>query len=139
MTELEKKCINAGIKMTGQRRVLLKVLEDAKDHPSVETVFERARKIDSSISIATVYRTLSLLDEMGLVLKHDFGGGHSRFEIQESDLHHHHHHHLIDTETGHVHEFQNEELEALIHRIGDEMGYEIVGHNFDLFGKKKKK
>ena len=139
MAELEKKCVDAGLKMTDQRRAILKVLEGAKDHPSVEVVYDRARVLDPSVSIATVYRTLGLLDELGLVLKHDFGGDHSRFEINHGDEDHHHHHHLIDTETGHVLEFQNDELEALINRIGEEMGYDIVGHNFDLFGHKKKK
>lgn len=138
MAELEKRCVDAGLKMTDQRRAILKVLEESKDHPAVETVFDRARAIDSSVSIATVYRTLSVLDELGLVLKHDFGGDFARFEVCHGDGAHHHHHHLIDIDTGHVLEFQNDELEKLIHRIGEEMGYEIEGHNFDLFGRPKK-
>lgn len=123
--------------MTEQRKVILRVLEDSADHPSVETLSERAKAVDNSISIATVYRTLGLLDELGLVLKHDFGGDYARFEVRPED-HHHHHHHLIDTETGKVVEFQNDELEHLMHKIADELGYEIVDHNFEIFGHKKR-
>lgn len=137
MSKLVQKCIDAGLKMTEQRKVILGVLEDSADHPSVETLSERAKAVDNSISIATVYRTLGLLDELGLVLKHDFGGDYARFEVTP-DGHHHHHHHLIDTETGKVVEFQNEELEHLMHKIADELGYEIVDHNFEIFGHKKK-
>lgn len=129
--------MDAGLKMTEQRRVILKVLEESPDHPSVETVSERAKKVDNSISIATVYRTLGLLDELGLVLKHDFGGDYARFELNTQDDHDHHHH-LIDTETGKVIEFQNEEIEAIIHKIADQLGYDIVDHNFEIFGHKKK-
>lgn len=137
MSKLLQKCADAGLKMTEQRRVILRVLEDSADHPSVETVCERAKAIDPSISIATVYRTLGLLDELGLVLKHDFGGAYSRFEVTP-DHAHDHHHHLIDTETGKVVEFQNDELETLIHKIADELGYEVIDHNFEIFGHKKK-
>ena len=137
MSKLLQKCTEAGLKMTEQRKVILRVLEDSPDHPSVETVSVRAKKIDSSISIATVYRTLGLLDELGLVVKHDFGGSFARFEITP-DHDHDHHHHLIDTETGKVLEFQNEELEKIMHKIADDMGYDIVDHNFEIFGHKKK-
>ena len=102
--------------MTDQRKVILKVLEDSGDHPSVDTVCDRAKKIDPSISIATVYRTLGLLDELGLVIKHDFGETYARFEVKpEHD--HGHHHHLIDTESGQVIEFQSDAMEELIHKI----------------------
>ena len=137
MSVLLQKCIHAGLKVTEQRKAILKVLEESSDHPSVEMVCERAKRLDASVSIATVYRTLSLLDELGLVLKHDFGQDHARFEIK-SEHEHDHHHHLIDTETGKVIEFQNEELEELIHKIGHELGYEIIDHTFELFGHKKK-
>ena len=106
MADLEQQCAEAGLKLTGQRKVILRVLEDAGDHPSVESVYERARAIDSSISMATVYRTLNLLDEMGLVVRHDFNENFSRFEVNME-----HHHHLIDVESGEVIEFQNEEIE----------------------------
>lgn len=123
--------------MTEQRKVILQVLEESDDHPSVETVYQRARAVDATVSIATVYRTLGLLDELGLVMKHDFGGSFARFEVVP-DGDHDHHHHLVDTETGQVLEFQNDELETLIHKIGDELGYEIIDHNFELFGHRKK-
>jgi Fur family transcriptional regulator, ferric uptake regulator len=138
MSKLLQKCAEAGLKMTDQRKVILKVLEDSGDHPSVDTVCDRAKKIDPSISIATVYRTLGLLDELGLVIKHDFGETYARFEVKpEHD--HGHHHHLIDTETGQVIEFQSEEMEHFIHRIAEELGYEVVDHTFEIFGHKIKK
>jgi len=138
MSKLLQKCMDAGLKMTDQRKVILKVLEESADHPSVDAVCERAKAIDNSISIATVYRTLGLLDELGLVLKHDFGETYARFEVTpEHD--HEHHHHLIDTETGQVLEFQNEELEALTHKIAHDLGFEIIDHTFEIFGRKIKK
>lgn len=138
MSKLLQKCVDAGLKMTGQRKMILQVLEQSEDHPSVEMVYERARALDSSVSIATVYRTLGLLDELGMVVKHDFGSPISRFEVKpEHD--HDHHHHLIDTETGKVVEFQDEELEKLIHKIAERLGYEIVDHTFEIFGHKIKK
>jgi Fur family ferric uptake transcriptional regulator len=138
MSKLLQKCVDAGLKMTEQRKAILRVLEDSGDHPSVETVCERARKVDPSVSIATVYRTLGLLDELGLVLKHGFGGDSARFEIKpEHD--HGHHHHLIDTETGKVIEFMNEELEKLTHKIARDLGYEIICHTFEIYGHKIKK
>ena len=134
MTELERQCINAGLKMTGQRRVILSVLTASEDHPSVETVYQRAREIDASISIATVYRTLHLLDEMNLVQRHDFNENYSRFEVNLE-----HHHHLIDLETGQVLEFQNEDLEELKVRIAEELDYELVDHRLELYGRKKRR
>lgn len=137
MSKLLQKCIDAGLKMTEQRKVILRVLEESDDHPSVEMVCERAKQADASISIATVYRTLGLLDELGLVLKHDFGGTYARFEVTP-DHDHDHHHHLVDTETGQVIEFQNDALEHLIHEIAEQLGYDIIDHNIELFGHKKK-
>jgi Fur family ferric uptake transcriptional regulator len=134
MSDLEAKCAEAGLKMTGQRRVILKVLGDASDHPSVEDVYERAKDIDTSISIATVYRTLSLLDELDLVIRHEFQEGYSRYEVNDE-----HHHHLVDLETGKVIEFQNEELEKLKVKIARELGYELIDHRLELYGKKLKK
>ena len=134
MTELERQCINAGLKMTGQRRVILNVLTASEDHPSVDTVYQRAREIDASISIATVYRTLHLLDEMNLVQRHDFNENYSRFEVNLE-----HHHHLIDLETGQVLEFQNEDLEELKVRIAEELDYELVDHRLELYGRKKRR
>ena len=134
MSDLEQRCAEAGLKMTGQRRVILKVLGDSEDHPSVEDVYERARIIDSSISIATVYRTLNLLDELDLVIRHAFQEGYSRYEVNWD-----HHHHLIDLETGKVVEFQNDELEKLKEKIARDLGYELVDHRLELYGKKLKK
>jgi Fur family ferric uptake transcriptional regulator len=134
MSDLEQRCAEAGLKMTGQRRVILKVLGTSEDHPSVDVVYERAKKIDPSISIATVYRTLSLLDEMNLVIRHEFQEGHSRYELNWD-----HHHHLIDLESGKVIEFQNDELEKLKQKIALSLGYDLVDHRLELYGKKIKK
>jgi len=134
VAELEQRCSKAGLKMTGQRRVILKVLGKAKDHPSVEDVYDRAKILDKSISIATVYRTLSLLDELDLVTRHEFQEGYSRYELNSD-----HHHHLIDLESGKVVEFQNEKLEQLKIQIAEDLGYELVDHRLELYGKKLKK
>ena len=133
LSELERRCVDAGVKMTAQRRVILQVLEAADDHPSVDEVYRRAKDMDSSISIATVYRTLSLFDEMNIVQRHDFNETFARFEVNTA-----HHHHLIDVVTGEVVEFQNEPLEILKARIADELGYELVDHRLELYGRKKK-
>lgn len=133
MSNLEQRCIDAGLKMTGQRRIILRVLGDSDDHPSVEDVYDRAKKMDGSISIATVYRTLGLLDELDLVIRHEFQEGYSRYELNWD-----HHHHLVDLETGKVIEFQNEELEALKIKIAEDLGYELIDHRLELYGKKFK-
>ncbi|PCJ96347.1 MAG: transcriptional repressor [Zetaproteobacteria bacterium] len=133
MLNLEQRCVEAGLKMTGQRRVILAVLGKAEDHPSVENVYERAKKMDTSISIATVYRTLNLLDELELVVRHEFQEGYSRYEVNSE-----HHHHLVDLETGQVIEFQNEELEKLKEKIAHDLGYELIDHRLELYGKKLK-
>lgn len=134
MTTLEERCAEAGLRMTGQRKVILQVLGSSEDHPSVEDVYERAKKLDDSISIATVYRTLSLLDELDLVIRHEFQEGYSRYELNWD-----HHHHLIDLETGEVIEFQNDELERIKIKIAEELGYNLVDHRLELYGKKIKK
>lgn len=131
MSDLITKCAEAGLKMTGPRKVILRLLDEAEDHPSVETIYERAREIDSSISLATVYRTLNLLDEHDLVLRHEFQEGFSRFEVNEE-----HHHHLIDVETGDVVEFKNEELERIKEKIARELGFELVDHTLELYGRR---
>ncbi len=133
MPDLEQKCAQAGLKMTGQRKIILKVLGDAADHPSVEMVYERARTIDPTISMATVYRTLSLLDELELVTRHEFKESFSRYEVNME-----HHHHLIDLETGKVIEFQNEELERIKEKIAHDLGFELVDHRLELYGRKIK-
>ena len=131
MSDLEEKCAQAGLKMTGQRKLILQVLSKAEDHPSVEDVYDRAKKVDKSISIATVYRTLGLLDELDLVIRHEFQEGYSRYEVNWD-----HHHHLVDLETGKVIEFQNDELEKLKVKIAKDLGYELVDHRLELYGKK---
>lgn len=133
MTDLERRCVDAGLKMTAQRRIVLQVLETADDHPSVDEVYRRAKELDSSISIATVYRTLHLLDRMNLVQRHDFNENFSRFEANLE-----HHHHLVDVETGEVIEFQHEELERLKVWIAADLGYELIDHRLELYGRKKK-
>jgi Fur family ferric uptake transcriptional regulator len=117
--------------MTGQRKIILQVLDEAMDHPSVETVYERAKLKDSSISIATVYRTLSLLDEMDLIVRHEFKENFSRYEVNME-----HHHHLIDLESGEVIEFQNSELEKLKEKIARDLGFDLIDHRLELYGKK---
>ncbi len=133
MTNLERRCVDAGLKMTAQRRIVLHVLERSDDHPSVDEVYRRAKALDPSISIATVYRTLSLLDEMNLVQRHDFNESFSRFEVNLE-----HHHHLVDVDSGEVIEFQNEELERLKTRIAADLGYELIDHRLELYGRRKK-
>ena len=133
MNTLEARCLDAGLKMTGQRRIILKALEQSTDHPSVDRVYERAKEIDSSISIATVYRTLSLLEEMDIIVRREFNESFSRYDTNTE-----HHHHMIDMETGDVIEFKNDELERLKLKIADELGYELLDHRLDLYGRKKK-
>ena len=133
MKELEQRCIDAGVKMTAQRRAILQVLDMSEDHPSVDEVYQRAKELDKSVSIATVYRTLHLLDQMNLVKRHDFNESFSRFEVNVE-----HHYHLVDVDNGDVIEFQSEELEPLKERIATELGYELVDQRFELYGRKKR-
>lgn len=130
---LESRVARAGLKMTEQRRIILRILAEADDHPSVETVHERARAVDSAISLATVYRTLNLLGEKHLVQKHDFNESHARFEANLA-----HHHHLIDLDTGEVIEFTDRELELLKKAIADRLGYDLIDHRLELYGRRKR-
>ena len=131
MTELEQKCIDAGLKMTGQRRAILEVLERADDHPSVETLYMRSKERDASISIATVYRTLNLLGQMNLVKKHDFNENHARFEANLEQ-----HYHFIDVNTGEVVEFKDEDLDARLRQIANDLGFDLVDRRVELYGYK---
>lgn len=131
MTSLAERCAEAGLKMTGQRKIILRVLDEAEDHPAVETVYERARALDPSISMATVYRTLNLLDDLNLVVRHEFNENFARYETNTD-----HHHHLIDIESGAVIEFQNEEIEKMKQRIARELGYDLVECRLELYGRK---
>lgn len=134
MTSLAERCAEAGLKMTGQRKIILRVLDESEDHPAVENVYDRARAIDPSISMATVYRTLNLLDELNLVVRHEFNENFARYETNTD-----HHHHLIDVETGAVIEFQNEEIELMKQRIARELGYDLVECRLELYGRKIRK
>jgi len=127
---LEKRCTEKGLRMTGQRRVIARVLEEADDHPDVEDLYNRASAIDSHISIATVYRTVKLLEETGIIERHEFRDGRARYEIVPED----HHDHLIDLKTGNVIEFANEEIERLQEKIANELGYKLVDHRLELYG-----
>ena len=129
---ISERCRNAGIRMTGQRRLIIKVLENSKDHPDVETLFERSNKIDNKVSIATVYRTVKLLQNAGILEKLEFNDGRSRFE----DAVRKHHDHLIDLDTGKVIEFIDEEIEHIQNKIANKLGYDLVGHKLELYGKK---
>jgi len=131
---LEKKCIERGLRMTDQRRIIAKVLSDANDHPDAEEVYARATALDPKISLATVYRTVRLFDEAGIIETHDFRDGRARYELAEGE----HHDHLIDVQTGDVIEFVNEEIERLQEKIAEKFGYELVDHRMELYGRKKK-
>ena len=130
MDRLEKICIAKGMRMTEQRRVIARVLSLADDHPDVEEIHRRATEIDANISIATVYRTMRLFEEAGVVERHDFQDGRARYEEATED----HHDHLIDLRSGEVIEFVNDEIEALQRRIAEEHGYKLVDHRLELYG-----
>ena len=127
---IENLCLDKGLKLTDQRRVIARVLSEATDHPDVEQVYRRATKLDPRISIATVYRTVKLLEEANILERHDFGDGRARYEEASED----HHDHLIDVKTGEVVEFVNEEIERLQQEVARSLGYRLVGHRLELFG-----
>ena len=130
MDRIEKLCIERGMRMTEQRRVIARVLSSAEDHPDVEELYRRASAIDPHISIATVYRTVRLFEEAGVVERHDFGDGRSRYEEAGDD----HHDHLIDTRSGEVVEFFDEEIEKMKEAIAERLGYKLIGHKLELYG-----
>ncbi|WP_375227931.1 Fur family transcriptional regulator [Roseobacter sp. S98] len=125
-----KRCEARGLRMTGQRRVVAQVLEDSDDHPDVEELYARASAVDDAISIATVYRTVKLFEEAGILDKLEFGDGRARYEDAERD----HHDHLIDMNSGEVIEFVDAEIEALQEKIARKLGYELRGHRLELYG-----
>lgn len=131
LSTLEQLCLEKGLKMTDQRRIIARVISEASDHPDVETVYRRATAIDPRISIATVYRSLKLFEDANVLIRHDFGEGRARYE-ESGD----HHEHLIDIESGEVIEFHNAEIEALKERIARDLGYELVDHRLELYGRK---
>lgn len=128
-SSIENKCLEKGLKMTGQRRVIARVISDSSDHPDVEMLYNRAVAVDSNISIATVYRTVKLFEEAGITQRHDFGDGRARYE--EADVEHHDH--LIDLKSGKVIEFTNLEIEKLQKDIARKLGYKLVDHRLELF------
>lgn len=130
MDRIETLCLEKGMRMTEQRRVIARILSSAKDHPDVEELHRRAAEIDSNISIATVYRTVRLFEEAGILMRHDFMDGRSRYEEAPES----HHDHLIDMKTGHVIEFMNPEIERLQEDIAKKLGYRLVGHKLELYG-----
>jgi Fur family ferric uptake transcriptional regulator len=129
ISRLEQLCEEKGLRMTDQRRVIARVLSEAADHPDVDQVYRRATEIDPRISIATVYRTLRLFEEANILERHDFRDGRARYEEQREP----HHDHLIDVENGTVIEFQNDEIEALQHKVAEKLGYRLVGHRLELY------
>ena len=130
---LLSRCLAKNIRMTSQRQTIIQVIEESDDHPDVDQLYLRSVELDNTISIATVYRTVKLLEEAGLIERLEFGDGRSRYEEARE-----HHEHLVDIETGEVHEFYNEELETLKTEIAREMGYDLIDHRLELYGKKRK-
>ena len=127
---IEKKCIKKGVKLTDQRKVIAKVMSESDDHPNVDALYKRVTKIDPKISIATVYRTVKLFEESGILTKHDFKGGKARYE----ELSENHHDHLIDIKSGEIIEFVNEEIEKLQKKVAEKYGYDLVDHKLELYG-----
>ena len=131
---IEQKCIKKGVKLTDQRKIIAKVMTEANDHPNVDELYNRVSKIDSKISIATVYRTVKLFEEFGILAKHEFKGGKARYEqLNES-----HHDHLIDIKSGEIIEFVDQEIEKLQKKVAEKYGYDLVDHKLELYGVKKK-
>ena len=131
---IEKKCIDKGVKLTDQRKIIAKIMSDTHDHLDVDELYKRVSKIDSKISIATVYRTVKLFEESGILAKHEFKGNKARYE----ELNESHHDHLIDVKSGEIIEFVDNEIEKLQKKVADKYGYELVDHKLELYGIKKK-
>jgi Fur family ferric uptake transcriptional regulator len=135
MSKIENKCERKGVRLTDQRRLVAKVMSQSSDHPDVDELHKRVSKIDEKVSIATVYRTVKLFEESGIIEKHDFKGGKARYE-QSPDIHHDH---LIDVNTGEIVEFTDEEIEKLQNKVAEKLGYKLVDHRLELYGTKTKK
>lgn len=129
VSRIEDKCMEKGLKMTGQRRTIARVISESHDHPDVEMLYQRAVAIDPNISIATVYRTVRLFEEAGITQRHDFGDGRARYEETTED----HHDHLIDLKSGKVIEFTNAEIERLQKEVAKKLGYKLVDHRLELY------
>ena len=135
MNNIEEKCVAKGVRLTEQRKVIAQVMSEASDHPDVDELHKRVNKIDKKISIATVYRTVKLLEESGIVEKHDFKGGKARYEQSPDE----HHDHLIDINSGEIVEFVDKEIEKLQVKVAEKLGYKLVDHKLELYGSKIKK
>ena len=134
-SSIEKKCLDKGVRLTEQRKLVAKVMSESEDHPDVDELHRRVSKLDAKISIATVYRTVKLFDEAGIIAKHDFKGNKSRYEQAPKE----HHDHLIDVKTGEIIEFVNEDIEKLQNQVAEKLGYKLVDHRLELYGSKIKK
>ena len=135
MNKIEEKCINKGVRLTDQRRLIANVMSTSNDHPDVDELHKKVNKIDKKISIATVYRTVKLFEEFGIVEKHDFKGGKARYEESPEE----HHDHLIDINSGEIIEFVDKEIEILQDKVAKKLGYKLVDHKLELYGLKIKK
>ena len=134
-SDIENKCIEKGVRLTEQRKLVAKIMSESYDHPDVDELHKRVSKFDSKISIATVYRTVKLFEEAGIISKHDFKGTKARYE-QAS---HEHHDHLIDVNTGEITEFVNQDIERLQEKVAEKLGYKLIDHRLELYGSKIKK
>ena len=135
MNKIEEKCKTKGVRLTDQRKVIAQVMSDSKDHPDVDELHKRVSEVDKKISIATVYRTVKLFEEAGILEKHDFKGGKARYEQSPDE----HHDHLIDINTGEIIEFVNEDIEKLQKKVAEKLGYKLADHRLELYGTKIKK
>ena len=133
--DIENKCIRKGLRLTDQRKLIAKAMSESEDHPDVDELYQKVSKLDSKISIATVYRTVKLFEEAGIVAKHDFKGNKARYEQASEE----HHDHLIDINTGEITEFVNEDIEKLQKKVAEKLGYKLVDHRLELYGSKIKK
>ena len=133
-SEIENKCKEKGVRLTDQRKIIAKIMSEAADHPDVDELHKRVSKLDSKVSIATVYRTVKLFEEFGILAKHEFKGGKARYE----ELNESHHDHLIDIKSGEIIEFVDQEIEKLQKKVAEKYGYDLVDHKLELYGVKKK-
>jgi len=135
MNNIEEKCISKGVRLTDQRKIIAEIMSNSIDHPDVDELHKRDNKIDKKISIATVYRTVKLFEESGIVEKHDFKGGKARYEESPEE----HHDHLIDINSGEIIEFVDKDIEILQNKVAEKLGYKLVDHKLELYGSKIKK
>jgi Fur family ferric uptake transcriptional regulator len=133
--DIENECIRKGLRLTDQRKLIAKVMSESENHPDVDELYQRVNKLDSKISIATVYRTVKLFEEAGIIAKHDFKGNKARYEQASEE----HHDHLIDINTGEITEFVNEDIEKLQKKVAEKLGYKLMDHRLELYGSKIKK